>query len=647
MISNVLPKLGFSHVVRTGGPNDKGCDALAVKDEDYAFYKYCIQIKRYESTRRVGVDDLREVLDGIDVYKCDKGLIITTSGFSPEVIVRAKSKNVELIDGIALENIIQKYGISVPLIPAEEHVKVHKKEEGESSVTKVKDDGIYFPISVSEALDRAKNKIAHLGEPKLSSITIIAKRLYIFSIKASFKVPGKGRRSLSLKKAMSIDGKEISPDNIILEKSTVGRIKYITNKEKFLKIKEEVKQRVISELPSNSEDIRIKEESVKKCWIASSIEFTFDIGYTKARVTIGDKEEVTVEPLTLEQVRKITNAEKIEKIPNGWKCYRTDDKYEYEIILNEVGIIKQTMRRIKRSIALELTKEIGNVLEVKEGAEGYLITLDNGKEVKECYVKDVNDVMCKTIGIGSKTALEISEKDFTNFMYAQPTSYNIVYDNGWKVLLISTTGKCEYIVSLDGKFIVNREINENYCKAWLASKFTDYVVKRNGNEIVGVGTDGNFNYSFVWDLKGNLKQTMKRINKDYAVKLVKTRLGVEGNVRTLEVNDGVKIDILSGNIHYLFKVNNEGKIVKSLNVMEISAFIGKNNIIDWGYNTTTGKPIIKVDEGNKYSYYFIEGNEFRKVGEEGKGVFSKLMSGFRKVVDPKLRIDTKDVMDLI
>ncbi|MQL56618.1 hypothetical protein GFB69_13210 [Acidianus ambivalens] len=553
----------------------------------------------------------------------------------------------ELIDGIALENIIQKYGISVPLIPAEEHVKVHKKEEGESSVTKVKDDGIYFPISVSEALDRAKNKIAHLGEPKLSSITIIAKRLYIFSIKASFKVPGKGRRSLSLKKAMSIDGKEISPDNIILEKSTVGRIKYITNKEKFLKIKEEVKQRVISELPSNSEDIRIKEESVKKCWIASSIEFTFDIGYTKARVTIGDKEEVTVEPLTLEQVRKITNAEKIEKIPNGWKCYRTDDKYEYEIILNEVGIIKQTMRRIKRSIALELTKEIGNVLEVKEGAEGYLITLDNGKEVKECYVKDVNDVMCKTIGIGSKTALEISEKDFTNFMYAQPTSYNIVYDNGWKVLLISTTGKCEYIVSLDGKFIVNREINENYCKAWLASKFTDYVVKRNGNEIVGVGTDGNFNYSFVWDLKGNLKQTMKRINKDYAVKLVKTRLGVEGNVRTLEVNDGVKIDILSGNIHYLFKVNNEGKIVKSLNVMEISAFIGKNNIIDWGYNTTTGKPIIKVDEGNKYSYYFIEGNEFRKVGEEGKGVFSKLMSGFRKVVDPKLRIDTKDVMDLI
>jgi ribosome-binding factor A len=72
---------------------------------------------------------------------------------------------------------------------------------------------------------------------------------------------------------------------------------------------EEVKQKVIAELPSGAEDIRIKEEKVKKCWIASSIEFTFDIGYTKARVTIGDKEEFVVEPLTLEQVRKLTNAE--------------------------------------------------------------------------------------------------------------------------------------------------------------------------------------------------------------------------------------------------------------------------------------------------------------------------------------------------
>jgi hypothetical protein len=140
----------------------------------------------------------------------------------------------------------------------------------------------------------------------LSSITITAKRLYIFSIKASFKVYGKGRRSLSLKKAITLDGKEFSPDSIILEKSTVGKIKYVTNREEFLKIKEEVKQKVIAELPSDAEDIRIKEEKVKKCWIALSIEFTFDIGYTKARVTIGDKEEFVVEPLTLEQVRKLT-----------------------------------------------------------------------------------------------------------------------------------------------------------------------------------------------------------------------------------------------------------------------------------------------------------------------------------------------------
>ena len=402
IISNVLPKLGFSHIVRTGGPNDKGCDALAVKNEVYASYKYCIQMKRYNRSTRVGISDVREVLDGIDVYKCDRGLIITTSNFSPEAIHRARSKNVELIDGSTLENIILNYGINVPLVPLEtkEHIEMHTKEE-ESYTSKVKDDGIYFPISITEALNRAKNKIAYLGEPKLSSITITAKRLYIFSIKASFKVYGKGRRSLSLKKAITLDGKEFSPDSIILEKSTVGKIKYVTNREEFLKIKEEVKQKVIAELPSVAEDIRIKEEKVKKCWIASSIEFTFDIGYTKARVTIGDKEEFVVEPLTLEQVRKLTNAEKIEKIPSGWKCYRTDDKYEYEIILNEVGIVKGKTRRIKKCIALQLIKGLGNILDVKESVEDYLISLDDGKEVKECHVKDVNDVTCKAIGIGS------------------------------------------------------------------------------------------------------------------------------------------------------------------------------------------------------------------------------------------------------
>ena len=55
-----------------------------------------MQIKRYSKTTRVGINDIREVIGGIDIYKCDRGLIITTSSFSPEAISRAKSKNIEL-----------------------------------------------------------------------------------------------------------------------------------------------------------------------------------------------------------------------------------------------------------------------------------------------------------------------------------------------------------------------------------------------------------------------------------------------------------------------------------------------------------------------------------------------------------------------
>ncbi len=105
----------------------------------------------------------------------------------------------------------------------------------------------------------------------------------------SFREPGKGRRSLSLKKAITLDDKELPPDSIILEKTTAGKINYITDREKYLKIKEKVKHEVISELPLDSEEIKIREENIKKAWIASRIEFTFDIGYTKAKVVIGKK----------------------------------------------------------------------------------------------------------------------------------------------------------------------------------------------------------------------------------------------------------------------------------------------------------------------------------------------------------------------
>jgi len=55
IITNVLPKLGFSKIIKTGDPNDKGCDAIAIKDEVYSHYRYCIQIKR-DIVRQQGLE---------------------------------------------------------------------------------------------------------------------------------------------------------------------------------------------------------------------------------------------------------------------------------------------------------------------------------------------------------------------------------------------------------------------------------------------------------------------------------------------------------------------------------------------------------------------------------------------------------------
>ena len=50
--------------------------------------------------------------------------------------------------------------------------------------------------------------------------------------------------------------------------------------------------------------------------------------------------------------------------------------------------------------------------------------------------------------------------------------------------------------------------------------------------------------------------------------------------RFKEVSDGVKVDVLFNNYHYLAKVNNEGKIVDNVIVPDVSVYAGTEK----GYN---------------------------------------------------------------
>ncbi|MGC9105589.1 MAG: restriction endonuclease [Thermoprotei archaeon] len=371
VVQQVLPAIGFTNIVPTGGPYDKGCDAIAIKN-DYTIFKYCIQVKRY-SSRRVGSDDIRLVLYGMNEHNCDRGLIITTSEVTGGILSDATKHHIEIIPGSVLAQIVLKYGLKVPLVPMEEPERKHEEEkrrrkagsrEDEEEddetleLTKVKDLGIHLPLSFSEAVERAKEKLSKYGEAKLVDATIVAKRLYIFVGKASFKVPGKGRRSLKFKKAFTLDGEEIDPD-VVLERTVPAKVKYVSDRDSYLKVKEKVKESVMDEVPREAEDVTISVEDEKLAWILDHYEFTFKVGYTEALVTVGEKKvDVKIGPLTEQEVMRIADSPKVTRKKDGsWVAYREDEKYVYEIYLNEVGLKEDEVRTLRGDYAAKLVKD--------------------------------------------------------------------------------------------------------------------------------------------------------------------------------------------------------------------------------------------------------------------------------------------------
>lgn len=88
-------------VQQTKYSGDYGVDAIIKKDNE----SIAVQVKRYASDNKVGVQDVNQVIGGRDFYKCNKARIITTSSFTNQVKKLSESTGVELWDW----NVLQKY----------------------------------------------------------------------------------------------------------------------------------------------------------------------------------------------------------------------------------------------------------------------------------------------------------------------------------------------------------------------------------------------------------------------------------------------------------------------------------------------------------------------------------------------------------
>jgi len=96
----VLPVLGLKVLSVTGSPNDAGCDIIAFDDK--FGNRWCIQVKRYSENKKVSAKEVRDVVLGMEHYRCNRGLIVTTSELSGPALKEADDKGIDYINGSRL-----------------------------------------------------------------------------------------------------------------------------------------------------------------------------------------------------------------------------------------------------------------------------------------------------------------------------------------------------------------------------------------------------------------------------------------------------------------------------------------------------------------------------------------------------------------
>ena len=101
----LLQKLGFK-VETTKQSGDGGVDLVAYNYQAFLSGKYIVQCKRYSGG--VGEPIVRDLYGVVTAERANKGILMTTGYFSMSAIKFASDKNIELIDGEQLGELLYK-----------------------------------------------------------------------------------------------------------------------------------------------------------------------------------------------------------------------------------------------------------------------------------------------------------------------------------------------------------------------------------------------------------------------------------------------------------------------------------------------------------------------------------------------------------
>lgn len=118
LVLDLLYKMGYGgndpkSVLLVGGPHDGGIDGI-IKEDKLGLSKIYIQAKRYARENTVGKPQLQQFVGAME--NVQKGVFITTSSFSIYAKEYVKQKNIIIIDGNDLTELMVTYNVGLSIV---------------------------------------------------------------------------------------------------------------------------------------------------------------------------------------------------------------------------------------------------------------------------------------------------------------------------------------------------------------------------------------------------------------------------------------------------------------------------------------------------------------------------------------------------
>lgn len=103
-ITYLYEKMGY-RAVTTQASGDFGADVVAVRGKE----KLCIQCKKYSGL--VGIEAVQQAVASVAYYGGTRSVVVTNSSYTEAAQILAKKNHTLLIDGYALNSLLNQYGI--------------------------------------------------------------------------------------------------------------------------------------------------------------------------------------------------------------------------------------------------------------------------------------------------------------------------------------------------------------------------------------------------------------------------------------------------------------------------------------------------------------------------------------------------------